>query len=174
MVPLERNLYGRPLAGLRWDRQSEEALLELEDGRKIPDWECVFVHRKQGLFLSVHVDDIKNGSKEAEYGSQMEDIDEKMWISTNPHHFIDHVYLGCTHRECKPNETVIGQYTKMFESRISTRSNRKITGWQKPDAQTVAWSYDMEGHAQKYVEAILRIGKQESGATAHSFKPLPG
>ena len=26
---------------------------------KVPNWECLFVHRKQGLFLSVYVDDIK-------------------------------------------------------------------------------------------------------------------
>ena len=42
-----------------------------------------------------------------------------MWTLTVPHHFFDHVHLGCTQRECKPNETIIEQYTKMFESRIS-------------------------------------------------------
>ena len=26
---------------------------------KIPNWECLFVHRGKGLFLSVYVDDIK-------------------------------------------------------------------------------------------------------------------
>ena len=31
---------------------------------------------------------------------------------------LDHVYLRCTQREWKPNETIIEQYTKMFESRI--------------------------------------------------------
>ena len=25
---------------------------------KIPNWECLFVHREKGLFLSVYVDDI--------------------------------------------------------------------------------------------------------------------
>ena len=29
VVPLERNLYGRPLAGLLWERKFEEASLEL-------------------------------------------------------------------------------------------------------------------------------------------------
>ena len=46
VVLLERNLYG-PSAGLHWERQSEEALLELE-WEKIPNWECVFAHRKHG------------------------------------------------------------------------------------------------------------------------------
>ena len=35
-----------------------------------------FVHRKQGLFLSAHVDENQNGWKEAEYGSHVEEIDE--------------------------------------------------------------------------------------------------
>ena len=63
VVPLERNLYGHPLAGLLWERQLEKVLLK--HGReKIPNWECLFVHREKGLFLSVYVDDIKIGWKE--------------------------------------------------------------------------------------------------------------
>ena len=40
-----------------------------------------------------------------------------------PTSFLDHVYLGCTQRERKPNEAIIEQYTKMFESRISAGKN---------------------------------------------------
>ena len=36
-VPLERHLYGRPFAGLLWERQFEKLLLEREDGKKFPD-----------------------------------------------------------------------------------------------------------------------------------------
>ena len=31
--------------------------------------------------------------------------------------------------ECKPNETIIEQYTKMFESRISVEQTEKLPGW---------------------------------------------
>ena len=58
VVPLERNLYGHPLAGLLWERQFEKILLK-HGWEKIPNWECLFVHREKGLFLSVYVDDIK-------------------------------------------------------------------------------------------------------------------
>ena len=51
VVPLERNLYGHPLAGLRWERQFEEALSE-PGWEKIPNWECMFVNRKQAFLLS--------------------------------------------------------------------------------------------------------------------------
>ena len=58
VVPLERNLYGHPLAGLLCERLFEEVLLQL-GWEKVPNWECFFVHRQQGLFSSVYVDDMK-------------------------------------------------------------------------------------------------------------------
>ena len=63
VVPLERNLYGHPLAGLLRERQFEKILLK-HGWEKIPNWECLFVHREKGLFLFVYVDDIKIGWKE--------------------------------------------------------------------------------------------------------------
>ena len=123
----ERNLYGLPLAELLWERQFEETLSEL-GWEKIPNWECMFVHRRQVLFLSVYVDDIKNDWKEAEYGSCVEEIWWKMWILTNPTSFLHQVYLGCTQRECKPNETINEQYSKMLWVTYFCWSNRKITG----------------------------------------------
>ena len=49
--PLERKLLGNRLAGLLRERQLEKASIE-HGWDKISSWECVFVHRKQGLFLS--------------------------------------------------------------------------------------------------------------------------
>ena len=83
-----------------------------------------------------------------------EDVDE-------PTSFLYHVYLGRTQRECKPTETGIEQYTKMFESRMSARVTEKLPGWQKPHAQTEAWSYDMQGHAQKCVELHCELANKK-------------
>ena len=58
VVPLVRNLYGHPLAGLSWERQFEKILLK-HGWEKVPSWACFFVHREKELFLSVCVDDIK-------------------------------------------------------------------------------------------------------------------
>ena len=49
VVPVERNLYGHPLAGFLWERQFEEVLLELCE--KVPNCECLFVHRKTRIIL---------------------------------------------------------------------------------------------------------------------------
>ena len=53
VVPLERNLYDHPLAGLLWERQFEKILLK-HGWEKIPNWECLFVHHEKGLLLSVY------------------------------------------------------------------------------------------------------------------------
>ena len=52
VVPLDRSLYGHLLAGLLWERQCET--VQLEHGwEKVPNWECLLVNRRKGLFLSV-------------------------------------------------------------------------------------------------------------------------
>ena len=98
VVPLERNLYGHPLAGLLWERQFEK--IQLKYGwEKLSNRECLFVHREKRLFLSVFVDDIKLAGKKQNINP--------MWIVLNkevdlkePTSFLDHVYLGCTQRQC--------------------------------------------------------------------------
>ena len=62
VVLLERNLYGHPLAGPLWERQFEKILLQY-GWKKVSNWECSFVHRQKGLFLSVYVDDINLAGK---------------------------------------------------------------------------------------------------------------
>ena len=62
VVPLERNLYGHPLAGLLRERHFEKVLFEKRLG-KVSDWECFFVNREKRFFLSVYVGDIKLAGK---------------------------------------------------------------------------------------------------------------
>ena len=62
VVPLERNVYGHPLAGLLLERQFEKILLK-HGWEQVSNWECLFVHREKGLFLSVYVHDIKLAGK---------------------------------------------------------------------------------------------------------------
>ena len=56
-----------------------------------------------------------------------------------PTSFLDHVYLGCTHRQCEISKDIVDSYRTRFESRISARATEKIS----------SWSYDMESYAQK-------------------------
>ena len=85
VVPLERNLWGHPLAGLLWERQFEKILLK-HGWEKVPNWECLFAHREKGLFLSVYVDDIKLAGKKQNL--------DPMWKLLNQHHFLI-MYTWC-------------------------------------------------------------------------------
>ena len=51
VVPLERNLYGHPLAGLLWERQFEKVLLK-HGWEKIPNWNVsLFIVKKDYSYL---------------------------------------------------------------------------------------------------------------------------
>ena len=71
--------------------------------------------------------------------------------------FLNQVYSGCTQRECKPSEIIICECRKMFESHFSVGATEKLPGWEQLHAKTVAWSYDMEGHARKCVERCRKL-----------------
>ena len=66
------------------------------DGRKFQIWECLFVHREKGLFLSVYVDDIKLAgknqnidpmwkllNKEVDLGELTSFLDHVTWAALN-------------------------------------------------------------------------------------------
>ena len=112
VVPLERILYGHPLAGLLWERQFEKSLLKY-GWEKVPNWECLFVHRQKGLFLSVYVDDIKLAGRNQNIDPMWKPLNKEVDLG-DPTSFLDHVYLGCTQRQC-----IVDNYRTMFQSRIS-------------------------------------------------------
>ena len=82
VVPLERNLYGHPLAGLLWERQLKKIRKSTNND---PMWKVL--------------------NKEVDLGE--------------PTSFLDHVYLGCTQRQCEVSQNIVDNYRTMFESRIS-------------------------------------------------------
>ena len=117
VVPLERNLYGHPLAGPLWERQFEKILLKY-GWEKVSNWECLFVHREKGLLLSVYVDDIKLAGKKQNINPMWKVLNKEVDLG-EPTSFFDHVYLGCTHRQCEISKDIVDNYRTMFESRIS-------------------------------------------------------
>ena len=137
VIPLERNIF-HPLTGLLWERQFEKILLQ-HGWEKVPYWKCSFVHCEKGLFLSVCVDDIKLAGKK-------QNIDP-MWIVRNkevdlgePTSFLDHVYLGCTQRQCEMSKDIMDNYRTMFESRIFAGATAKPP--YSENLSISSWSYD--------------------------------
>ena len=44
-----------------------------------------------------------------------------------PTSFLDHVYLGCTQRQCEISKDIVDNYRAMFESRISAGRTEKTS-----------------------------------------------
>ena len=145
VVPLERNLYGHLLAGLLWERQFEKILLK-HGWEKIPNWKCLFVHREKGLFLSVYVDDIKLAGKKQNLDPMRKLLNKEVDLG-EPTSFLDHVYLGCTQRQCEISKNTVDNYRTMFESRISAVGVEKLPFPQ--NLRISSWSCDMAGHAKE-------------------------
>ena len=58
---------------------------------KIPNCECLFVHREKGLFLSVYVDDIKLAGKKQNINPMWKVLNKEVDLG-EPTSFLDHVY----------------------------------------------------------------------------------
>ena len=72
--------------------------------------------------------------------------------------FLNHVYLGCTQRQCEISKEIVDNYRTMFESRISAGGLEKL-----PFPQIIRislWSYDMAGHAKKCVERYCELANK--------------
>ena len=149
-------LYGHPLAGLLWERQFEKILLK-HGWEKIPNWECLFVHREKGLFLSVYLDDIKLAGKKQNLDPMWKVLNKEVDLE-EPTSFLDHVFLGCSQRQCEISKDTVDNYRTMFESRISSERVEKFPFPQ--NLRISSWSYDMAGHAKKCVERHCELANK--------------
>ena len=156
VVPLERNLYGHSLAGLFWVRQFEKVLLK-HGWEKIPNWECLFVHREKGLFLSVYVDDIKLAGKKQNLDPMWKVLNKEVdW--GEPTSFLNHVYLGCTHRQREIIKDIVDNFCGWIrENTIPPKSSHSFTAlWH-------CWS------CKEVCGTILWVGEQDDTATLQSI-----
>ena len=173
VVHLERNLYGHPLAWWQWERQFEEALLEL-GWEKVPNWEG-YVRSLETSVISVRMCGWhQNGWKETEYGSHVEEIEEKCgyWRT----HIISWLWKLGMHSA--------GMQTKRNNHSTAHKDvcityffswiNRKIASLGKASRENSSVVLRYGGIISKMLWTIMWIGKQESGATLQSFASLFG
>ena len=116
VVPLERNLYGHPLAGLLWERQIEEILLK-HGWEKDSNWKCSFVNREKGLFLSVNVDDIKLAGKKQNINPRWKVFNKEVDLG-EPTSFLNQKHLGCTHRQCEISKDIVDNYPEFLQEQL--------------------------------------------------------
>ena len=103
---------------------------------------------KKRLFLTVCADDAKLVGK-----SSIKEVD-----LGEPTSFFDHVYLGCTQRQCEISKDIVDSYRITFESRISAVREEKLPFPQ--NLRFSSWSYDMQGHVKKCVEQYCELANK--------------
>ena len=134
VVPLELNQYGHPLAGLG-----------------------LFVHREKGLFLSVYVDDIKLAGKKQNIDPLWKVLNKEVDL-VEPTSFLDHVYLGCTQRQCKISKDIVTITEPCLNPEFPQEQLKNYHARKKLCISS--WSYDMEGHAKKCVERFCELANK--------------
>ena len=78
----------------------------------------LFIVTKGYLFFSVYVDDIQLAGKKQNIQPMWKLLNKEVDLG-EPTSFLDHVYLGCSQRQCEISKDIVDNYRTMFESRIS-------------------------------------------------------
>ena len=187
VCPLERNLYGHPLAGLLWEKYLEAALRKIR-WEKIPGWECLYVHRQKRLFLSVYVDDFKMVGKRENITDMWNRIRKEIDLDPETE-LIENVYLGCNQKEVQPDLQCLNSKNELFKKlttyaiaegvlceadlkQETPQAGSMILAGGDPSSsrrsypktdvsKTRAWNYDMIGHAEKCVERWCELANKE-------------
>ena len=135
VCPLTQNLYGHPLAGLLWDKGSQERILKT-GFEKVKGWESLYVHREKKIFLSVYVDDFHMAGPKENMGPMWKELNKNLTLDP-PVPFDGHVYLGCQQVEVKPPAELMKRKNALIESIQSIRTlqpDAPDAGGEVPDA----------------------------------------
>ena len=86
-----------------------------------------------------------------------------------PTFFLDHVYLGCTQRQCQTSKDIVDNHSTMFESRISAVRPEKLPFPQ--NLSTSSWYYDMDEHAKKCMKRYYELPNKTTEQLYTEFIP---
>ena len=103
----------------------------------------------------MYVDDIKLAGKKQNVDPMWKVLHKEVDLG-EPISFLDHVYLGCTQRQCEISKDVVDNHRTMFEPRIPAERTEKYS----ENIRISSWSYDMEGHAKKCVERHCELANK--------------
>ena len=73
----------------------------------------------------MYVDDIKLAGKKQNIDPMWKVLNKEVDLG-EPTSFLDHVYLGCTQRQCEISKDIVDNYRAMSESRISAVRTEKL------------------------------------------------
>ena len=134
-----------------------ENLIEVRLGEGFQLWMLFSGTVTKGLFLSVYVDDIKLAGKKQNIDPMWKVLNTEVDLG-EPTSFPDHVFLGCTQRQCEISKDMVDNYRTMFEIRNSAGATGKLPC--SENLRISSLSYDMEGHAKKCVARFIWVGEK--------------
>ena len=114
------NLYGHPLAGLLCEKYQESVLLKV-GFEKVKSWECLYVHRTFGTFLSVCVDDFKMAGRSVNLQKGWDTI-TKAGIRLDPPEELGH-FLGCSTKLVQISEETASARLEHLQPLIQAQSS---------------------------------------------------
>ena len=139
---------------------------------KVPNWKCLFVHRKQGLFLSVYVDVIKMAGKKQSMAPMWGKIDEERcsW-RTDPTSW-SRTLGGAFYVNASRTKSLLMSTGKCSSHVFLLEQLKKLPGWenfmQRRWRGPTTWK-DMPKNALRDI-----AGKQKDRAVVQSLKSLVG
>ena len=105
----------------------------------------------------MYVDHIKLARKKQNIDPMRKVLNKEVDLG-EPISFLDHVYLGCTQRQCEKSRDIVDNHRTMFESRISAEATETLPCLE--NIRISSWSYDMKGHAQKCMERYCELANK--------------
>ena len=117
------------------------------------------------LFFSVYVDDIKLAGKKQNLDPMWKVLNKEVDLG-EPTSFLDHVYLGCTQRQCEIMWTIAEPYSNREFPRRELKSFRALENF-----RISSWSVDMESHAKKCVERYCELSNKTTQQLHKVFAP---
>ena len=118
----------------------------------------LFIVKKDYSYLCVWMT-LKLAGKKQNIDAMWKVLNKEVDVG-EPTSFLDHVYLGCTQRQCEMRKYIVDNYRTMFESRISAGGAEKLPFPQ--NLRFSSWSYDMVGHAKKCVERYCELANKST------------
>ena len=176
VVPLERNLYGHPLAGLLSERQFEKVLSE-HGWEKVPNWNVYsLTEKKDYSYLCMWTISIWLGKSCTSV--RLGKFSWKTLICENQHHSST-MFIWIALKETVKSARMLWIITEVCSNqRFLPRATGKLTETKATgelDAETISsWSYDMEGHAMKCLERNCEFAKKNDPTILQSRNAMHG
>ena len=159
------------------------------DGEEVPNWDCLFVLRQQGLFLSVYVDDIKMAGRK-QYMAPMRRTGWNWSILENLHHFLTTYTwdalnanasrtksLLVSSEKCSNHEILLEQLKNCLGRRKTTqRLSRGHKIWKDMRNSALkdimSWRSKRQSNCTKFPTPCLRSSLQ-GGGTGNGWESCP-